>query len=79
MIQNDGRGNGGIRKTNEPGPPPHWLVYFATHDLESARAKVGELGGTEHAGPIDIGVAKISIVADPQGAIFALYDGELQP
>ena len=79
VIQNDGRGNGGIRKTNEPGPPPHWLVYFATHDLESARAKVGELGGTEHAGPIDIGVAKISIVADPQGAIFALYDGELQP
>ena len=78
VIQNDGRGNGGIREATEPGPPPHWLVYFATDDLEAARAKVGELGGTEHAGPMDIGIAKISIVADPQGAIFALYDGQLE-
>ena len=78
VIQNDGRGNGGIREATEPGPPPHWLVYFATADLESARAKLGELGGTEHAGPIDIGIAKIGIVQDPQGAAFALYAGEFE-
>jgi hypothetical protein len=29
-------------------------------------------------GPVDIGVAKIAIVQDPQGGTFALYAGELQ-
>jgi predicted enzyme related to lactoylglutathione lyase len=33
------------------------------------------LGGAVHAGPIDIGIAKIGIVADPQGATFAIYAG----
>ena len=33
-----------------------------------------------HAGPIsNIPIAKIVVVADPQGAVFALYDGELEP
>jgi len=31
------------------------------------------------AGPIDIAIAKIGIVQDPQGAAFALYDGVLEP
>ena len=31
------------------------------------------------AGPIDIGIAKIGIVQDPQGAVFALYAGQLEP
>ena len=31
------------------------------------------------AGPIDIGIAKIAVVADPQGGVFALYAGELEP
>jgi predicted enzyme related to lactoylglutathione lyase len=29
-------------------------------------------------GPMDIGIAKIAIVQDPQGAAFALYAGELE-
>jgi len=29
--------------------------------------------------PIDIGIAKVAPVRDPQGAVFALYAGELQP
>ena len=40
-------------------------------------AKVAQLGGATHAGPIDIGIARIAVVADPQGAMFALYDGRL--
>jgi predicted enzyme related to lactoylglutathione lyase len=41
--------------------------------------RVRALGGVVHAGPIDIQMAKIAIVADPQGAVFALYDGMLEP
>jgi uncharacterized protein len=79
IIQNGDKGNGGIRELNPPGVPPHWLVYFAVEDIDAGLAKAEELGGTKHAGPIDIGVAKIGIVADPQGAMFALYAGQLQP
>jgi uncharacterized protein len=78
VIQNRGRGNGGIRPLSPPGVPPHWLVYFGVEDIEAGLAAVEELGGSKHAGPIDIGIAKIGIVADPQGATFALYAGELQ-
>ena len=62
-----------------PIEPPSRDDYFATDDLDSAEAKVSELGGAKHGGPIDIGIARLSIVADPQGAMFALYDGQLEP
>lgn len=78
VIQNDGRGNGGVRKGSEPGPPPHWLVYFACEDLDASVARVEELGGTKHMGPMDIQIARIAVVGDPQGAIFCLYQGQLE-
>jgi predicted enzyme related to lactoylglutathione lyase len=78
-IKNGDRNNGGIRELDSPGPPPHWLVYFAIDDIDQGLAKVEQLGGSKHAGPIDIGIAKIAVVADPQGAIFALYAGQLEP
>ncbi len=54
-------------------------MYFGVEDLDAALAKVEELGGVMHAGPIDIQIAKIAVVADPQGAMFALYAGQLEP
>jgi uncharacterized protein len=78
-IKNGDANNGGIRELDPPGMPPHWLVYFAIDDIDDGLAKVQELGGTKHAGPIDIGIAKIAVVADPQGAVFALYAGQLEP
>jgi uncharacterized protein len=78
-IQNGDANNGGIREATPPGTLPHWLVYFGTDDLDSALAKVADLGGTVHAGPIDIEIARIAIVADPQGAVFAIYDGQMEP
>ncbi|HTZ63874.1 MAG TPA: VOC family protein [Solirubrobacteraceae bacterium] len=78
-IKNGDANNGGIRPLPQPGPPPNWLVYFGIEDLDAALAKLGELGGTTHAGPIDIQIARIAVVADPQGAMFALYDGQLEP
>jgi predicted enzyme related to lactoylglutathione lyase len=77
-IKNGDANNGGIRELRPP-EPPHWLVYFATEDIDAGLAKVEELGGTRLAGPIDIGMAKIGIVQDPQGAVFALYAGQLEP
>jgi uncharacterized protein len=78
-IKNGDANNGGIREVTPPGTPPHWLVYLAIEGIDEGTAKVEELGGTKHAGPIDIQIAKITVVQDPQGAIFALYAGRLDP
>jgi len=48
-------------------------------DLDAAMARAGELGGAVHAGPIDIGPGRLAVVADPQGAFFALYEGQMDP
>ena len=74
-IQNsEGHGNGGIRDTME-NEPTYWLVYFGTADIDGDAAKAAELGATVLAPPMDIGVGKIAVLQDPQGAVFALYAG----
>ncbi len=75
VIKNAERANGGIRPPAAPGAPPHWLVYFGVADLDASLGLLGQLGGTTHAGPIDLGIARMAVVGDPQGATFALYDG----
>ncbi len=77
-IKNGDANNGGMRELTPPAPPS-WLTYFGTQDIDAALAKVDELGGSKLAGPIDIQIATIAVVADPQGAVFALYAGELEP
>lgn len=71
--------NGGMRTLSPAGSPPSWLVYFGADDLDVSLARVQELGGSVLAGPIDIEIAKIAVVQDPQGAVFALYAGEMAP
>ncbi len=73
-----GHGNGGIRPAMPPGTPPHWLVYFGSAAIPETLAKVAELGGTEMVGETDIGVGKIAVAQDPQGAVFALYSGQFE-
>jgi predicted enzyme related to lactoylglutathione lyase len=74
-IQNsDGHGNGGIRSAME-NEPSYWLVYFGTDDPDRGTARATELGATTLVPPTDIGVGKIAVLQDPQGAVFALYAG----
>jgi uncharacterized protein len=78
-IKNGDANNGGMRPLDPPGMPPHWLAYFGVQDIDAALAKAKELGGEVLAGPIDIQMAKLGVVRDPQGAVFALYAGVLEP
>lgn len=78
VVQNAGHGNGGIRPLGDSGMPPAWLVYFAVEDIDASLAQTESLGGSRVAGPIDIGVAKVGVARDPQGATFALYAGQLE-
>jgi uncharacterized protein len=58
----------------KPGVPPHWLVYFYVSDVEGTAAKAKELGATVYMPPRAMeNVGTISILADPQGAVFAIF------
>ena len=76
-IKNGDANNGGMRELTPP-QPPNWLTYFAVEELDAALAKLEQLGGSKLAGPIDIEIARLAVVADPQGAVFALYAGALE-
>jgi predicted enzyme related to lactoylglutathione lyase len=78
MIRNAGSSNGGIMPVTEQpgGAPPHWLAYFTVPSCDGAVARAQELGGEALAGPFDIGAGRIAVVRDPQGATFALFEGE---
>jgi uncharacterized protein len=74
-IQNaEGHSNGGIRAAME-NEPSYWLVYFGTADADAETARATELGATTLVPATDIGVGKIAVLQDPQGAVFALYAG----
>jgi uncharacterized protein len=55
--------------------PPYWLVYFQVADVDAAAARVGELGGSVMAPPMDFPGGRFAVVADPQGAVFGLMSG----
>jgi hypothetical protein len=43
---------------------------------DDAVEKARELGGTVLAGPLDLPPGKIAVLGDPQGAAFAIFEGE---
>lgn len=54
--------------------PPHWAVYFAVEDADSAIETVKRHGGTLLFGPEDIPVGRLALLTDPQGAAFAVIE-----
>lgn len=55
-----------------PEGPSHWLVYFAVESCDDACAKATELGASMTVPPVDSPVGRFSVLADPEGALFAL-------
>jgi len=77
VIRNGERSNGGMMPVREGGPPPFWIPYFAVASLDDTIAAAKGAGGQLHAGPMDVPVGRIAVLADPQGAFFALFEGPL--
>ena len=72
--------NGGMMTLPPGSPAPsHWLLYFATDDVDGSAARVGELGGTVLAPPMAVPGGRIAVANDPQGATFGLLQGRLDP
>jgi predicted enzyme related to lactoylglutathione lyase len=54
--------------------PPHWLIYFLVADCDAYTEKAKELGASIYVPPSSPDPSlRFSVVADPQGAVFALF------
>jgi len=78
-LRHGGRPAGGMMPmTAQHGDvPPAWLAYFTVPSCDEAAARLGNLGGAVLAGPMNVGNGRIAVVRDPQGAAFALFEGEV--
>jgi predicted enzyme related to lactoylglutathione lyase len=61
-------------KYKQPGTPPHWLAYFLADDVDATANKAKEMGAKLFVPPMTMeGVGRMSVMADPQGAVFAIF------
>jgi predicted enzyme related to lactoylglutathione lyase len=79
VIMNGERSNGAVRSQSpqESDIPPNWLVYFTVENTDESLGAVESAGGRTLVPPMDLGPGRIAVVADPQGAAFALYAGRV--
>lgn len=57
-----------------PGSPIGWTPYFAVDDADAAAAAALRLGGSHLRPPHDvIGIGRTATIADPEGAVFAVW------
>ena len=78
MIKAGETGSGGVmllpEEAKSMGAPNHWLAYTVVPDVDATVAQVTELGGRVYKEGWDIPeVGRLAILADPQGATFAIY------
>ncbi len=54
--------------------PPSWLGYIGVDDVDAKVAEAEKLGAKVHHAPTDIpDIGRFAVLADPQGAAFALF------
>ncbi len=56
---------------DQSGAAPHWSITFAVDDADVAAEKAGELGGKVLVPPMDLPYVRMTVLSDPQGAVFA--------
>jgi predicted enzyme related to lactoylglutathione lyase len=62
-----------VDQSNEQsaGNPAHWSVTFAVDDADAIAAEAERLGGKVIVPPFDVEPVRMTVLADPQGAVFA--------
>ena len=53
--------------------PAQWLIYFQVEDVDRSAALCKERGGRIVVGPKDLGGGRFCVIADPAGAVCALF------
>lgn len=65
------------QSARDMGAPPSWIGHVWVDDVDLGAASFAAGGGQVYRAPEDIpGIGRFAIVADPQGAVLALFKGE---
>ena len=72
-------GIGGIGPDQPAQMPATWVNYFAVAYTDAAVAKATDLGGSVIAPPFDTPYGRMAVVADDQGAVFAVMTSAFAP
>jgi len=75
-IMNGEVGIGGLPPATQinPNAPAHWMAYFLVSDCDATTAKAQQLGAAVYLAPMSIeGTGRMAVLADPQGAVFAIF------
>ena len=80
-IRNGAALNGGMREQieRERGTPPSWLPFFTVENTDDAARRVVQLGGRRLMPSTEARVGRFAVLADPQGAGFAVFEGHTDP
>ncbi|HEY0620688.1 MAG TPA: VOC family protein [Kribbella sp.] len=65
-------GTGEFHPDMPTGTPPHWLPYFATSCTDTTIGQVRDHGGELTGDPLDTDFGRMAVLADPEGARFAV-------
>jgi uncharacterized protein len=76
-VLHGGRDIGGM-VGGESGPPA-WVVYFHVADVDATARAAADAGGAIHFPPTTVGIGRLAVCADPQGAAFGVFTGPTDP
>ena len=73
-LQKDGTSIAGMLALRPDQKTPGWLIYFQVANVDGKVDQAQKLGAKLLVPPMDIpGSGRFAVLADPQGASFALY------
>jgi predicted enzyme related to lactoylglutathione lyase len=81
LIKNAGAPNGGLREQTAPerGKEPSWLPYFKVENVHATVSKAEQIGGSGLVPSAEASIGRFAVIADPQGAAFAVLEGDSDP
>lgn len=59
------------------GFPVTWTVYFAAESADAVASRIRERSATVAVGPIEFGKGRVALAADPDDAVFGVWEGEI--
>jgi uncharacterized protein len=75
VIFNGERSQGGMT-VPPPGVPSNWFPYFGAIGIEETMQIAESFGGKPFLGPIEVPNGRFALIQDPQGAPFAILEGD---
>jgi predicted enzyme related to lactoylglutathione lyase len=78
FFHNGGRINASLFAA-EGDARPYWRACFTVESTEAALERVRELGGSVVTEGVEIGDGSLASALDPQGALFMVFAGEVDP